>query len=109
MRPLDRIIRRAGLQRVSRCKTKIMLSSAVKRGDTEFIGFEKAKETDNVDIRLGAYVTASKFQAGNGSEEIVPVGSAAKIASEAVEIGGPKGPEPTRYGDWERKGRVSDF
>ena len=25
------------------------------------------------------------------------------------EIGGPEGPEPTRYGDWERNGRVSDF
>ncbi|MDP6516376.1 MAG: DUF1674 domain-containing protein [Alphaproteobacteria bacterium] len=25
------------------------------------------------------------------------------------EVGGPKGPEPTRYGDWERGGRVSDF
>ena len=25
------------------------------------------------------------------------------------EIGGPKGPEPTRYGDWERKGIVKDF
>jgi len=25
------------------------------------------------------------------------------------EIGGPKGPEPTRYGDWERNGRCSDF
>lgn len=25
------------------------------------------------------------------------------------EIGGPKGPEPTRYGDWEHNGRVSDF
>jgi hypothetical protein len=25
------------------------------------------------------------------------------------EIGGPKGLEPTRYGDWERNGRVSDF
>lgn len=25
------------------------------------------------------------------------------------EIGGPSGPEPTRYGDWERKGRCSDF
>jgi len=25
------------------------------------------------------------------------------------EIGGPAGPEPTRYGDWERSGRVSDF
>lgn len=28
---------------------------------------------------------------------------------ETGEIGGPKGPEPTRYGDWERKGRVIDF
>ncbi|KAI9501574.1 hypothetical protein BX070DRAFT_254119 [Coemansia spiralis] len=25
------------------------------------------------------------------------------------EINGPRGPEPTRFGDWERKGRVSDF
>jgi hypothetical protein len=25
------------------------------------------------------------------------------------EDGGPTGPEPTRYNDWERKGRVSDF
>ncbi len=25
------------------------------------------------------------------------------------EIGGPKGLEPTRYGDWEAKGRCSDF
>jgi hypothetical protein len=25
------------------------------------------------------------------------------------EIGGPSGPEPTRYGDWERGGRCSDF
>jgi hypothetical protein len=25
------------------------------------------------------------------------------------ELGGPKGPEPTRYGDWEIKGIVSDF
>ncbi len=25
------------------------------------------------------------------------------------EIGGPAGPEPTRYGDWERKGRCTDF
>jgi hypothetical protein len=25
------------------------------------------------------------------------------------EIGGPEGPEPTRYGDWEVGGRCSDF
>jgi hypothetical protein len=26
-----------------------------------------------------------------------------------VEIGGRKGPEPTRYGDWEKDGRCIDF
>ena len=25
------------------------------------------------------------------------------------EVGGVKGPEPTRYGDWEKNGRCSDF
>ena len=25
------------------------------------------------------------------------------------ELGGRKGPEPTRYGDWEKKGITSDF
>ena len=27
----------------------------------------------------------------------------------AKEFQGPKGPEPTRYGDWETKGIASDF
>ncbi|MDP4796930.1 MAG: DUF1674 domain-containing protein [Rhodospirillales bacterium] len=27
----------------------------------------------------------------------------------ATEHGGPEGPEPTRYGDWEKKGRCIDF
>jgi len=30
-------------------------------------------------------------------------------ATKPREIGGPTGPEPTRYGDWERKGIASDF
>lgn len=29
--------------------------------------------------------------------------------SKAGEHGGPKGPEPTRYSDWERNGRCTDF
>ena len=28
---------------------------------------------------------------------------------ELKEVGGPKGLEPTRYGDWESKGRCYDF
>ncbi len=32
-----------------------------------------------------------------------------KPASAPKEIGGRKGPEPTRYGDWENKGIASDF
>lgn len=35
---------------------------------------------------------------------------AAAVAQEkATEDGGPSGPEPTRYGDWERKGIATDF
>jgi hypothetical protein len=40
-----------------------------------------------------------------------PVSSEPLVAQPAVnhEHGGPTGPEPTRYGDWERKGRCIDF
>jgi hypothetical protein len=30
-------------------------------------------------------------------------------ANRAKEVSGPRGLEPTRYGDWERKGIASDF
>lgn len=35
--------------------------------------------------------------------------AAAKAAPMPKEFGGPKGPEPTRYGDWEINGIASDF
>ena len=31
------------------------------------------------------------------------------IGKKTKEINGPSGPEPTRYGDWEKKGIVYDF
>jgi hypothetical protein len=34
---------------------------------------------------------------------------AAKAAALPVELGGRKGPEPVRYGDWEKKGLAIDF
>ncbi len=42
--------------------------------------------------------------------EEAAVRRAAQVQAESPpEQGGPAGPEPTRYGDWERKGIVSDF
>jgi hypothetical protein len=35
--------------------------------------------------------------------------AAANAQPAAKEFQGPKGPEPTRYGDWETKGIASDF
>jgi hypothetical protein len=32
-----------------------------------------------------------------------------KAVERSNEVGGPAGPEPTRYGDWEKKGLASDF
>lgn len=54
------------------------------------------------------------------SEAIAPPEAAAKLESggpgqpapapaEVREIGGRAGPEPTRYGDWEKNGRCIDF
>jgi hypothetical protein len=37
------------------------------------------------------------------------IDAAARAASETPEDGGPKGLEPTRFGDWERKGVAVDF
>ena len=37
------------------------------------------------------------------------VGASTSATPLAKEINGPKGLEPTRYGDWEAKGRCFDF
>jgi hypothetical protein len=38
-----------------------------------------------------------------------PQGENEDQAEALVETGGPKGLEPTRFGDWEKNGRCSDF
>ena len=42
-------------------------------------------------------------------EEAAARRAAAPAEPAPAERGGPKGPEPTRYGDWERKGLAVDF
>lgn len=36
-------------------------------------------------------------------------GDVGEMQQPAREVGGPEGPEPTRYGDWEKRGRCIDF
>lgn len=46
---------------------------------------------------------------GAGEDQAKPGKPIAKPPGRATERGGPKGLEPTRYGDWERKGIAVDF
>ena len=50
-------------------------------------------------------------QAAGGPDEAAVGETAARARDEVLprEIGGRDGPEPTRYGDWEYKGRCIDF
>ena len=58
--------------------------------------------TDNKEARL-------KDAAQRALAEANARAQAAKDDALALELGGPKGLEPTRFGDWERKGITSDF
>lgn len=56
---------------------------------------------------------ATRGDAGLGESD-VSVAAVAKVAAVSPEplqreIGGRKGPDPTRYGDWEKNGRCIDF
>ena len=50
-------------------------------------------------------------QGGNSGDDVQPEPNQAPAEgpSRQPEVGGRKGPEPTRYGDWERNGRCIDF
>ncbi|MCP5328786.1 MAG: DUF1674 domain-containing protein [Sinobacteraceae bacterium] len=50
-------------------------------------------------------VSRSRAEAAGSSN----VTASSVVPEPVVEIDGPSGPEPTRYGDWERKGRCIDF
>ncbi len=54
-------------------------------------------------------MTTEKPQTPPATEADKPTPTAATETDAVQEIGGPQGPEPTRFGDWERAGRCSDF
>ncbi len=54
---------------------------------------------------------ADKQQEEGSADRLEPAAPDLENAQTHVthEIGGPPGPEPTRYGDWEKGGRCIDF
>ena len=63
---------------------------------------------DDRDEKVGQAKTSAPEKAVPIARPAVPAVKPPKEAK-PKEIGGPEGPEPTRYGDWERKGRCIDF
>lgn len=61
----------------------------------------------NTPSSAAAGAVAVVLPATAGAPSAPPV--AAPETPPAREIDGPAGPEPTRYGDWERNGRCIDF
>jgi len=49
-----------------------------------------------------------KTEEGQSGQAESPAGAPSE-KGKLKEIGGPEGPEPTRFGDWERNGRCYDF
>jgi hypothetical protein len=53
--------------------------------------------------------TQSADERTSASDEAASTGSQAAHGARPQEHGGRDGPEPTRYGDWEKGGRCIDF
>ena len=52
---------------------------------------------------------APGMETKNGNDGGVSSASESGQTGRPQEVDGPKGPEPTRFGDWERAGRCIDF
>ncbi|BFG23523.1 hypothetical protein CerSpe_097970 [Prunus speciosa] len=90
---------RAAINSVSR----LLCSSATQsQSQHENPGKEQREPTEEK-------IESTENQADDGEEEDDDDEDDGYMNKETGEIGGPKGPEPTRFGDWERNGRCSDF
>jgi hypothetical protein len=77
---------------------------------------QEYKMNNDARTKKAAVVMASHGEAGTTPAERALAEAAERRAKSeqrdqaaAKEINGPKGLEPTRYGDWEKRGIASDF
>ena len=71
--------------------------------------FNKTLEIMETDDKARTRADNLKAAARRALAEAAARRQASGDVAKSREIGGPAGPEPTRYGDWERKGIASDF
>ena len=60
-------------------------------------------------IATKIYKPSKQKKSLNSSEENKTFYLTKNLKIQEKEVGGVTGPEPTRYGDWEKNGRCSDF
>lgn len=77
---------------------------------------EKQAAPSKIELRLAVQFPARKLSpeaqralAEAAARRLAQSAPGPKTGEITKEINGPQGPEPTRYGDWERKGIISDF
>jgi len=68
---------------------------------------DRNENTTEIAVRIRAAGERAKAEAD--ARRAARAATDARPKEIAKEIGGPAAPDPTRYGDWERKGLISDF
>lgn len=88
---------------------KLRVANQSKRGAQSPVNAEpETVETPGVATEpLSAAQGSETPKSGAAAASDTPQDKPGKAAEK--EIGGPQGPEPTRFGDWEKNGRCYDF
>lgn len=80
--------------------------NSIKDQESDRFNTQEAVEALDKTSKVSEARSEKQNQQAGGAEQ----GNAnVKNAQATKEVGGPKGLEPTRYGDWESKGRCYDF
>lgn len=69
---------------------------------------KEPKNSSTTPTKSAADERSDRPEAGASEAQPTP-GSESGDNTRPTEIGGRRGPEPTRYGDWEKQGRCIDF
>lgn len=93
------------------CRRPLTRGLATETPGPDFLSRHRERSEKDIDnlTETGWEVKIPKQPVEPGDATAAGEDMAAEEEGKKTELDGPKGPEPTRYGDWERAGRCSDF